>query len=273
MQRFRPETIAESRAYMPSGTQIILNSRSLKTAHRRLTDLLRPGLTVLDVGCGTGAITRGIAQAVAPYGRVIGVDINATLIAEARQTHRDVPGLSFVVGDVYRLPCREAFDLVHAARVLQWVAHPHKALRTMMTCAKRDGRVVVLDYNHEKIVWTPEPPCSMQRLYQAFLRWRAEAGMDNAMADHLAPMFRRAGLVDVVETPQHEATARQDPDFTPRIGIWAEVAASRGYQMVRDRVVTEAQRAEAERAYRRWIREDALSQQLYLLSVEGRRPK
>ncbi|MCZ6873666.1 MAG: methyltransferase domain-containing protein [bacterium] len=273
MQPSHPQTVAESRAHMPPGTQTILNSRSLQTAHRRLPALLHPGLIVLDVGCGTGAITQGIANAVAPHGRVVGVDTNATLITEAQQTHRDIPGLSFEVGDVYRLPFREAFDLVHAARVLQWLAHPREALETMATCTKRGGRVVVLDYNHEKIVWTPEPPPSMQGFYRAFLYWRSEAGMDNAIADRLPALFDSAGLVDIRLTPQHEMTQRADADFAVRMGIWAEVAASRGYQMVRDQVVTEPQRAEAEVAYRQWIHAEAASQQLYLLSVEGTRPQ
>jgi ubiquinone/menaquinone biosynthesis C-methylase UbiE len=52
----------------------ILNRRSLQKDHRHLAQLLRPGLSVLDVGFGTGAITVGIAEAVAPGGFVIGVD-------------------------------------------------------------------------------------------------------------------------------------------------------------------------------------------------------
>ena len=50
--------VARRRAHMPEGTTAILDARSLATAHRRLAALLSPGLAVLDVGCGTGAITR-----------------------------------------------------------------------------------------------------------------------------------------------------------------------------------------------------------------------
>jgi hypothetical protein len=98
------ESTAEHRAHMPEGTQRILNTRSLQTAHRRLVALLRPGLTVLEMGCGTGAMTRDIAAAVAPHGQVVGVDINAALIEEARRVHGAVPGLAFEVCDIYTLP-------------------------------------------------------------------------------------------------------------------------------------------------------------------------
>jgi ubiquinone/menaquinone biosynthesis C-methylase UbiE len=104
---------------MPEGSQKILNARSLQTANRRLAALLRPGMHVLDIGCGTGAITRGMAAAVGPHGRVVGVDVNAGLIAAAQQAYGDVPNLSFEVHDAYCLPFREVFDMVSASRVLQ----------------------------------------------------------------------------------------------------------------------------------------------------------
>lgn len=260
---------ARHRAYMPEGTSGLLNTRSLQTAHRRLAECLRPGLTVLDVGCGTGAITRGMAEAVAPHGRVVGIDANPRLIDEARLAHGGVSGLSFEVGDVCSLPFDGMFEIVTAARVLQWLAHPLEALRQMAAAAKPGGRVVVLDFNHEKILWNPDPPSSMQMFYSAFLRWRADVGMDNAIADHLPRLFADAGLVDIEATPQHEITRRTDADFDTRIALWADLTASRGHQMVADGVITEGQRAAAEADYRAWIRERAESQRLYLVAVEG----
>lgn len=227
---------------------------------------------MLDVGCGTGAITRSIAEAVGPSGRAVGIDLSATLVARGRAARGSVPGVSLVVGDVDALPVRAAFDIVTAARVLQWLDRPAMTLRAMMAAARPGGRVLVLDYNHEKLAWTPEPPATVRTFYAAFLRWRAEAGMDNALADHLTDVFVAAGLGEVASTPQHEVTRRGDPDFETRIGIWAEVAATRGRQMVADGALTEAERATAEADYRAWVREGAESQAMYLLAVEGVRP-
>jgi hypothetical protein len=139
----------------------------------------------------------------------------------------------------------------------------------MATVVKPGGEIVVLDYNHEKIVWRPDPPKSMQVFYDAFLRWRAQAGMDNAIADHLSDLCGAAGLVNVVVTPQHEVSQRHDADFATWLGIWADVAASRGRQMVQDGLLSEAQRLAAEQEYRLWLRDVAMSQTLYLLAVEG----
>ena len=58
--------------------------------------------------------------------------------------------------------------------------------------------------------------------------------MDNALADHLAPIFHPAGLTDVCKTLQHEAASRSDPNFAALVGRWGEVAATRGFQMVEE---------------------------------------
>jgi hypothetical protein len=112
----------------------------------------------------------------------------------------------------------------------------------------------------------------MQTFYNAFLRWRADAGMDNAIADHLPDMCATVGLMDILETPQPEATYRGEADFERRMSLWAEVAASRGSQMVADGFISEAERAAAAAEYRAWIQDVAESQTLYLISVEGTRP-
>ena len=260
---------ARQRAHMPEGSGAILDTRSLVTDHRRLAALLRPGLAVLDVGCGTGAITRGIAEAVGRAGRAVGVDVNRSMIEKARAAHRAVPGLSFDVADVYALPFSGAFDIVAAARVLQWLADPAAAVRAMTTAVKPGGRVVVLDYNHEKTAWTPEPPASMRRFHAAFLRWRAAAGMDNAIADHLTDLLAGAGLTEITTIAQHEIAQRADPDFETRAGIWAAVAATRGHQMVADGAISEGERRAAEADYRAWLRDAAQSHVQYLLAVEG----
>jgi ubiquinone/menaquinone biosynthesis C-methylase UbiE len=263
---------AEARAEMPDGIQATLNARTLPTAHHRLHECLQPGLRVLDVGCGTGAITRDIAKAVAPSGVAVGVDASAMLVEEARRRHRTVPNLSFEEGDIYELNYQNRFDMTHAARVLQWLARPEDALRSMASVTKPSGRVIVLDYNHEKIEWVPELPEAMRLFYEAFLRWRTDASMDNAIADHLKVLMGHIGLNAIRETPQHEHTQRSDADFEQRAGLWAEVAATRGHQMVRGGVLSEAQRAAAEVDYRRWVREEAEAVRLYLLSVEAKSP-
>lgn len=263
---------ARDRAQMPVGTGTILDRRTLTGSHRQLAALLRPGLRVLDVGCGSGAITADAADAVGPDGLVIGTDINDALLKQGSARCHDKPQLHFVRSDVFTLPFTQAFDVVTAARVLQWLANPERALSAMCRAARPGGMVVVLDYDHQQIQWTPAPPASMQRFYAAFLAWRAEAGFDNAIAGKLPGLFTRVGAVNITLTPQHEFSRRDDRDFVRRVGIWADVAATRGHQMVKDGFVSESDRDAAEREYRSWVAVAAQSMTLHLAAVQGAIP-
>src|SRR5207249_3817462 len=106
----------------------ILGRRTLQRDHRCLAELLQPGFFVLDVGCGTGAITAGIAKAVGPYGFVTGVDRDEVLLELARTKHDMYPNLHFEYGDATALGFRAQFDVVTAARTLQWIADPALAI-------------------------------------------------------------------------------------------------------------------------------------------------
>lgn len=256
---------------MPPGTGRILDARSLAASHRRLAELVRPGLRVLDVGCGTGVITRDIGVAVAP-GTAVGLDLSESLLAQAARAPHGAATPWFVRADLHALPFAHTFDIVTAARVLQWVREPEKGIRELGTAAKAGGLVLVLDYDHERIQWNPAPPVAMQRFYEAFLHWRADAGMHNAIASQLPAFFESAGFENIRVTPQHECARRADVDFVQRAGIWADVAASRGHQMVGDGIITETERVAAEHEYREWVESTAESQTLHLLAVEGRLP-
>src|SRR5579862_7155736 len=109
----------------------ILGRRTLDRDQRTLAELLRPGFSVLDTGCGTGAITAGIANAVAPHGWVVGIDRDPVLLELARTEHGRLANLRFEYGDVLCLSFRAQFDIVTAARTLQWIAEPAVAIANM----------------------------------------------------------------------------------------------------------------------------------------------
>ncbi len=84
---------------------------------------LAPGLRVLEVGCGPGALARAMAAQVAPGGHVLGIDrsVRAVALAEAGSRAEIAEGtLSFrvaAVEDFALLPREAPFDLIVAVRV------------------------------------------------------------------------------------------------------------------------------------------------------------
>ncbi|ULH16315.1 methyltransferase domain-containing protein [Deinococcus sp. KNUC1210] len=259
------------RAAFPTEAASILRARSLETDYSHLSQSLQPGQRVLDVGCGTGAMTLGIAKAVVS-GEVIGIDINANLIAEAVQNHQ-LPNLSFQCADLSTLERLESvhprFDLVVAARVLQWLTHPADALKQMVSVLRSGGKLFVLDYNHTKARLFPPPPETMMYFRKRYLDWRADAGMGNEIADHLRELMELSGLSDIRSTEQHELTRRGESEFARRISLWAEVASTRGHQVVADGYLSEQERQTAVNDFQDWMQNDAAEQSFYLLSVVG----
>src|SRR6187399_3141292 len=119
---------------------------------------LRPGIALLDVGCGPGTITADFAARVTP-GAVLGIDAAADVIAQATADAGDAAGLRFAVDDVYALDQPDdAFDVVHAHQVLQHLADPVAALREMRRVVKPGGVVAVRDAVYRAMCWYPSNP-------------------------------------------------------------------------------------------------------------------
>src|SRR5262249_34936469 len=81
---------------------------------------LRPGMQLLDVGCGPGSITLGLAGVVGP-GVVVGIDVDPTQVEQARALalERGVTNVRFEVADLYRLPFPDgSFDAAFAHTVI-----------------------------------------------------------------------------------------------------------------------------------------------------------
>ncbi|MFZ0889767.1 MAG: methyltransferase domain-containing protein [Candidatus Binataceae bacterium] len=253
-----------------SSTPRALDRRTLEHDHRRLAAVLRPGMSVLDAGCGTGAITVGIARAVGSRGRVVGLDRDSALLAIARARFGQVPGLSFEHGDVLAMPAEPRFDVVTAARALQWIDQPGIALGRMKAAAKPGGLVMVLDYSHARLEWEPAPGAAVRRFYDAFLTWRAANRWDNLLADHLPELFAANGLAGIVTHVEDEFAQRGDPGFDAALDIWGAVIDTVGPAIVAAGFLTESERAGAREAHARWCRDDAVRQRMVLRAVEGR---
>lgn len=247
---------------------VIFDNRSLDVDYRTLKPILKAGMVVLDVGCGTGAISRDIANIAGDTGKVIGIDNTKKFIESGKQTYKHIRNLELIHADLFEFEPEEKFDLIVSARVLQWLNNPEDALQKMKNLLKSNGQLSILDYNHERLEWNPQPPASMELFYKTFLRWRKDAGMNNKIADDLADMMQKIGFysIEVINSNEHYERTRED--FQSKVGIWSKVAGST--QMVEEGYIDNASRLKAIEEYNSWIDNEAISMTMRLNEVRGK---
>jgi len=249
-------------------TNKIFDNRSLATDYPTVIPLLKKGLHVLDVGCGTGAISRDIANLVGPEGSVTGIDNTEKFIISGKESYGETANLELIFSDLFSYQPAQKFDLIVSARTLQWLSNPKDALIKLKSFLKPGGQLSILDYNHEKLEWIPGPPKSMRLFYQTFLKWRADAGMNNHIADDLAGYFAETGFQSVEVYESNEVYTRDNANFLQRIGIWSKVAASK--QMVEEGYISDELRLSAIEDYDKWIITEAEQMTMKLKEVRGK---
>ena len=141
---------------------------------------VRPGTSVLDVGCGVGRWCRELARRGA---RVTGVDFSPTMIAEARRRAAARGVLArcrFLVQDLAQLDAGEKFDLVLGVTVLQHILEPQAlraAVRRLADHLSEAGRLVLLEAAPERSIGSCDSPIFQARPRSDYLRLFAECGL------------------------------------------------------------------------------------------------
>ncbi|MBI3455404.1 MAG: methyltransferase domain-containing protein [Candidatus Rokubacteria bacterium] len=175
-----------------------LHQRRLRRAFLALAGI-RPGFRVLDLGCGTGVVTRDLRARVGLRGRVVGVDPSRTFIREARRRARLVLGraasCAFRVADGLRLPfAAGSFDATVAVTVLLHVPASDRVLVEMIRVTRPGGRVAVLDQDLGTLVLDLPERALTRRILDAHAeRYYADPWSGRT----LVRRFRAAGLARV----------------------------------------------------------------------------
>jgi SAM-dependent methyltransferase len=180
---------------------------------------LRPGMRLLDVGCGPGSITLDLAQAVAP-GEVIGIDIQPAQVERARSlaSARGVATASFEVGSVYALAFPErSFDAVFANGVVMHLREPVRALAEVRRVLRPGGIAGVRDPDLGAILYAPVTPL-FERWLSVRARVRRHNGGDPFLGRHyrrllLEAGFERAEAGASVASAGAAETTRRHADF------------------------------------------------------------
>lgn len=173
---------------------------------------------VLEVGCGTGAITRSLHPLT--KAKVFGLDFNFPYIQAARQYD---PATRFCDGDARQLPFRSAsFDAVVCHFFLLWVPEADRALEEMLRVARPGAAVIAFaepDYGGR--IDYPPPLEILGELQAAALR---DQGAETNMGRQLSGLFHAAGLENV-ETGLLGGQWQGQPHPDQIASEWAVLAA------------------------------------------------
>jgi SAM-dependent methyltransferase len=194
-------------------------------------DLLEPraGSRVLDVGCGTGVVTRELARRVQPGGTVLGIDPNPDMLRVAKEL-ADSDNMEFQPGDALTLPVdSSSFDVVTCITVLEHMPEPERAIPELVRALKPGGRLGVLCGDQESFLLNHPDRAMTRRIIATF----ADVAFSHPWIGRSLPgLLEQAGLEGVQATAF--PTVDRDPTrFAMRAArLRAEVVA--GYGAITD---------------------------------------
>ena len=222
--------MVDHEGYAPGWTSDALAMMGQRSAQERAAFVF-PYLTedtrVLDVGCGPGTITIGLAQAVSPHGVVVGIDREPSQVELARQAARAmrVNNVRFEQGSAYKLPIdKGSVDVVFAHALFEHLASPRQALIESRRVLRTGGIVALTSSDWSAATlepWNDDVNCAL-RAHYLLRKW---AGGDPFAGGRLETLVREAGFTDV--HAHHENRVDMSYDQLARyVGTRIESAAA-----------------------------------------------
>ncbi len=183
---------------------------------------LRPGMRVLDVGCGPGDVSFVAARLVGPTGTVLGVDAAAEIVEVARSRAAE-QGLSWVkfeqatIGDI---TLDEPVDAVIGRLILMHLPDPVSALRQLAGLVRPGGVIAFCETDIGAVRSVPETP-QFRAVSDGILAGFRAVGLDPAFGTTLHGLFRRAGLPAPQLTLAAPIGGVDNPDiFSYAMEVW-----------------------------------------------------
>ncbi len=195
-------------AYTPGHTRNstdFMAQRSFESHGGFFAGHLEESHAVLDVGCGAGSISLGIAKAVA-NGHVCGVDFTESQVEAAKTTARQagITNAEFSTASCYELPFDDAsFDRVFSHALMEHLSRPVDALREFARVLKPGGLVGVCSPDFDGTIAAP-PSLELTDAIEAYAGLQKANGGDLRAGGRLGGYLIEAGFVDVAMDARYE---------------------------------------------------------------------
>ncbi len=175
-----------------------LQRRKAGQAAAYLLPHLKPGMDLLDLGCGPGSISMGLARAISP-GRLTGVDLEESQIGIARQeaAKEGVENADFSIGDATRLGFPDgSFDAVHCHALVEHVPDTRAVLGEIRRVLRPGGLVGIRDLLGTSSFFSTSHG-DLNPMLDAFVKLLAINKGHSQMGVELKGHLLRSGFVEV----------------------------------------------------------------------------
>ena len=154
-----------------------------------------PGMRVLDLGSGTGAVAFAAAEIVGPTGRVLGIDLQETPVAAATQNAAalGLDNVSFVRGDLNTWTDDRQFDAITGRLITMYLPDPGRTIGRLAAMLRPGGVVLLQEFSISAARQHPETPL-FRRTLDALLAAFRSAGVPTDFGLELDRVFADAGL-------------------------------------------------------------------------------
>jgi len=183
--------------YGPASTAMMVN-RTAKGHAAFLLPHLKPGMKVLDCGCGPGSLTLSLAEVVVP-GEVVGTDLEESQLDLGRTeaARRGITNVRFERASIYELPfADDSFDAVYISAVLGNLRDPLRGLTEARRVLKSSSVIGVKEFDHGGDLFHPSEPDLVEGI-DLYHRLRRHNGHDPESGRKLLGFLQQAGFRDI----------------------------------------------------------------------------
>jgi len=193
--------------YTPGHTKNATNfmgKRTLESHGSFFRAYLEDGLDILDLGCGPGTISIGLAQSTS--GRVEGIDFGESQIQKARENAAAAAcsNVQFHLGSCYELPFEDqCFDRVFSHALMEHLRNPVAALTEVYRVLKPGGIIGICSPDADG--WLLSPPSKeLDTAVNSYADLQASNGGDLRIGKRFGVILKEAGFTDIHLSARYE---------------------------------------------------------------------